>query len=198
MRFANLRAAVRAMEMAAAAGLISVPLMGEYVVHRPAWEGVPLTREALGLACDDSRSPKETDLKLVWVLDAGLPYPYVNKPVFDLHGNLLGYPDLFDEEAGLVGEYDGIDHKGRDRHRRDVAREQRYRDVGLEYLTVVGGDLEDRDLVVKRMLSTRERAGHLAPDQRRWTLVPPPWWPVVETLDQRLRRLGRTVALTHT
>ena len=87
-------------------------------------------------------------MKLVWVLDAGLDAPLVNQPVFDLAGNLLGYPDLLDPEAGVVGEYDGVDHKDRDRHRRDVSREQRYRDHGLEYFTVVGGDLQDVDLVV--------------------------------------------------
>ena len=59
MRFASLRQAVKAMEMAAAAGLISTALMREYVAHRPAWEGVPLTRAALLLAGDDSRSPRK-------------------------------------------------------------------------------------------------------------------------------------------
>ncbi len=92
MRYASLRAAVRAMEMTAAAGLISTELMREYVSHRPAWTGVPLARDALLLSCDDSRSGPETDLKLVWVLDAGLAYPLVNQPVFNLSGELLGYP----------------------------------------------------------------------------------------------------------
>jgi len=172
--------------------------MSQYVDHRPAWEGVPLTRDALSLAGDDSRSPKEVDLKLVWVLDAGLAAPLVNQPVFDRRGNLLGYPDLLDPVAGMVGEYDGVDHKDRDRHRRDVAREQCYRDHGLEYFTVVGGDLQDTDLVVKRMLTTRQRAQFLALEQWGWTLTPPAWWPRPEPLDARLRRLGLAASLTHT
>lgn len=198
MRFSSLRGAVRAMEMTAAAGLISTALMWDYVSGRPAWEGVPLVREALRLSGDDSRSPKETDLKIVWVLDAGLPPPLMNQPVFDLAGNLLGYPDLFDPLAGLVGEYDGADHKSRERHRKDVAREQRYRDHGLEYFTVVGGDLLDTSLVVTRIHSTRRRAAYLPVDRRRWTLTPPPWWPRPEPLHQRLVRLGLAPALTHT
>ena len=197
MRFSSLRLAVRAMEMSAAAGLISTALMAEYVTDHPAWEGVPLVRQALTLSCDDARSPKETDLKIVWVLDAGLPYPLVNQPVFDHAGNLLGYPDLLDAEAGVVGEYDGVDHKDRDRHRQDVAREQRYRDHGLEYFTVVGGDLHDTELVVKRMLTTRHRAGFIPQENRRWTLTPSPWWPGAETLHDRLLRLGLHDALTH-
>jgi hypothetical protein len=197
MRFLGLRRAVVSMEMAAAAGLISTALMTQYVAQRGPWTGIPLVRRALRLAGDHSRSPQETLMKLVWVLDAGLAYPLVNPPVFDLAGNLLGYPDLFDPVAGLAGEYDGIDHKSRERHQRDVAREQRYRDHGLEYLTVVGGDLQDRELVVKRMLWTRQRALFAAPEDRLWTLTPPPWWPLPEPLDARLRRLGLAPALTH-
>ena len=62
-------------------------------------------------------------MKLVWVRHAGLPYPLVNQPVFDLSGNLMGIADLFDPQLGVVGEYDGAAHKARERHRRDVARE---------------------------------------------------------------------------
>jgi hypothetical protein len=197
MRFRSLRRATVSIEMAAAAELISVALMSEYVAARGPWTGIPLVRRALGLACDESRSPQETLMKLAWVLDADLPRPLVNPPLFDLDGNLLGYPDLFDPVAGVIGEYDGVDHKDRDRHRRDVAREQRYRDHGLEYFTVVGGDLQDTPLVVKRMLWTRSRALFLEPEHRGWTLTPPPWWSVAEPLDARLRRLGLASALTH-
>ena len=56
-------------------------------------------------------------MRLVWVMDAGLPTPLCNEPVFSLDGQLLGYPDLFDPEAGSVGEYDGADHKDGKRHR---------------------------------------------------------------------------------
>ena len=136
-------------------------------------------------------------MKLVWLLDAVLPMPLINVPVFGLDGDLLGYPDLFDPVAGVVGEYNGVDHKSIERHRKDVAREERYRDHGLEYFTVVGGDLQDRELVVKRMVATRQRARFLEPEFRRWTLAPPAWFHVVEPLDQRLRRLGLTQALTH-
>src|SRR3954447_802486 len=67
-------------------------------------------RAALDLASEDSRSPNETRMRLVWVLDAGLPVPAVNQPVYDLDGRLLGVADLLDVAAGVVGEYDGEDH----------------------------------------------------------------------------------------
>jgi hypothetical protein len=197
MRFVSLRPAVRAMEMTAAAGLISTQLMTEYVAHRHAWTGVPLVREALTLSCDDSRSGPETDMKIVWVRDAGQAYPLVNQPVFSTEGRLLGYPDLFDAEHGVVGEYNGIDHKDRDRHQKDVAREERYRDHGCEFFTVVGGDMQDIDLVVKRILTTKRRAMEIPAYRRRWTLTPPPWFRPVEPLHDRLVNLGLAETLTH-
>ena len=146
MRF---RTAVVVIEMAVAAGLTKVASYARYVAPgRNAWTGVPFVRKALLLAIDDSRSPQETRMRLCWVLDAGLPPPLCNRELFDLDGNLIGIPDLFDPVAGLVGEYDGADHKDGQRHRRDVAREERFRDHGLEYFEVVGGDLRDRGLVV--------------------------------------------------
>jgi hypothetical protein len=192
MRFsANVRDAVVAMDMAAAARLISVSLMSLYVVERSGWTGVPLVREALALASNDSRSPQESRMRLVWVIDAGFATPLCNVPIFDLSGRLLAVPDLFDPVAGVAGEYDGVDHKSRERHRADVAREGLMRGHGLEYFTVVGGDLTDRQLVVNRMHQTRARALFQSPDERSWTLVPPPWWkPREEPLDIHLARIG--------
>ncbi len=172
----NLRDAVVAMDMTAAARLISVELMSRYVARRKAWTGVPLVRTALGHATDRSRSPQESRMRLVWVLDAGLPEPLCNVPVFSRTGEFLAVPDLFDPVAGVVGEYDGAAHKSRERHRADVAREALLRRHGLEYFTVVGGDLGQRRLVVDRMLQTRSRARFDPPEARSWSLTPPAWW----------------------
>ena len=196
---ADLRAAVVAMDMAAAARLISVALMTRYVSFRRAWTGVGLARQALALATDDSRSPQETRMRLVWVLDAGLPAPLCNIPVFDLAGRLLGIPDLFDPVAGVVGEYNGADHKDVDRRRSDNVREERFREVGLEYFDLVEGDLRERSLVAQRMHQVRGRARFDAPDVRRWTLTAPPWWkPREEPLDLHLVRTGQAPFLIRT
>ena len=88
-----------------------------------------------------------------------------NVPVFDLQENLVAIVDLFDPVAGCAGEYQGADHKEGERHRRDVAREQALRDVGIECFEVVGGDLGDTDLVVKRMHAARDRSLFRAPRQ---------------------------------
>ncbi len=175
-RAGRLRPAVIALDMAAAAGLTSVAEMRAYVVGRAAWTGVPLVRLALVLATDFSRSPQETRMRLIWVLDAGLPLVLCNRAVFDLEGRLLGYPDLFDPVAGVVGEYNGADHRDRARHQADVAREDRFRDHALEYFTVVADDMHDVGRVVHRMQRTRARAKFLPPESCAWTLEPPPGW----------------------
>ncbi len=150
--------------------------------------GVPLVRAALRLASEDSRSPGETRTRLVWVLDAGLPPPLVNRPVFDRRGNLLGIADLLDTEAGVVGEYDGADHRAALRHSKDVDREARLRDVGLEVFRVTGPDLRDPARLVRRMLGARRRARWLPVGRRAWTLELPEDWPVELPLHDRLEQ----------
>lgn len=175
-RVGRLRPAVIVLDMAVAAGLTSIEEMTAYVDTRWAWTGVPLVRKALPLATGHSRSPQECRMHLIWRLDAGLPPVLCNRAVFDLDGRLLGYPDLFDPVAGVVGEYDGADHRGAERHSADVVREGRFRDHGLEYFTVVGDDLRDLGRVVGRMNRTRARAKFLPPESCHWTLEPPPGW----------------------
>jgi hypothetical protein len=194
----SLRHAVVSLDMAAAAKLISVALMSEYVAQRPAWTGVPLVRRALLLASEDSRSPQETRMRLVWTLDADLPAPLCNQPVFGTDGQLLGYPDLFDPVAGLVGEYDGANHLERDRRRSDAEREARFRDHGLEYVNLVRGDLGDRARAVRRICSARARAPFTRAEDRRWTLTMPSWFQPEEPLDAYLVRTGAAGYLTHT
>jgi hypothetical protein len=177
LRFArDVREAVVAMDMMAAAGRSSPSRMQPYVDRHPAWTGVQQARDALVLADEHSRSPQETRLRLVWVLDAGRPRPLANRPLFDLQGRLLGYPDLIDPQAGVVGEYDGEDHRGALRHSSDVDREAGFRDQGLEVVRVTGPDMRDPLRVTDRIHSSYRRARWLPPHRRTWTLTPPPWW----------------------
>ncbi len=188
----GLRGAVVSLDMAAAARLTSVARMRSYLESRPSWRGVPgvpVVRRALLLADDDSASPPESRLRLVWLLDARLPRPLVNQPVFTLGGELLGYPDLLDVEAGLVIEYDGDDHRSAPRHSHDVDREAGFREHGLEVTRVTGHDLRRTAPLVHRLHTARSRAPFQASSRRTWTLVPPPWFrpriPVDVLLDLR-------------
>ena len=186
-RVKSLRPSVAAICMTLAAQLATLEELRAYALIRVAWEGIPLFRKALALSNECFRSGPEVYMYLRWLLDAELPLPLINPPVFDLSGGLIGIPDLFDPIAGVVGEYQGAAHKSRERHRRDVAREERFRDHGLEYFEVVGGDLADERLVVDRMRSTRRRALFRGTDERQWTLTAPPWWRPPPWLPARYR-----------
>ena len=170
-----LRQAIVDIEMTVAAGQVTADGFRSYVASRNGWTGVGFARDAAAVAGFGCWSPQEVRMVLIWVWDAELPRPLCNQPVFDLAGNLLAIPDLFDE-AGCAGEYQGADHKDGERHRNDVARHERLRAAGIEVFEVVGGDMTDTDLVAKRMRAARDRSLFLSPGNRRWTLEKPDWW----------------------
>lgn len=175
-RHGRRRQAIVDVEMTIAAGLMSLVEFQDYVAGHNAWTGIGLARDAAAAAGLGCRSPQEVRMALTWMWDADLPRPLCNVPIFDLEGRLIAIVDLLDARAGCVGEYQGADHKDGDRHRADVAREQALRNHGLEYFEVVGGDLQDRDLTVKRMVSARERSRFEPEARRTWTLHEPAWW----------------------
>lgn len=169
----DVREAVVDLDMAAAARLSSVSAMRAHVASRSSWQGVPgvpVVRAALRLADDGSASPPETRLRLVWVLDARLPRPLVNVPVYDKQGRLLGIPDLLDPVAGLAVEYDGDDHRDPARHSDDVDREARFRGVRLEVTRVTGRDLRRTPQLVHRLHTARKRALFLPASKRDWVI----------------------------
>lgn len=182
----GLREGVVAIDMAAAAMLVSVRQLRAYAADHPGWNGVPQVRAAADLASERSKSPNETRMRLIWVIDAGLPAPLVNQPIWDLRGRLLGIADLLDPEAGVVGEYDGAEHRKAIRQSQDVAREDAFRGHGLECFRVTGPDMGHTMRIVRRMHSARARARWSRERDRRWTVTPPPGWGRDETLDEYL------------
>lgn len=185
-RTRDLREATVAMDMAAAALLVSVRRMAGYAARRRSWRRCSLVLRALRLADEDSRSPNETRMRLVWLLDARFPRPSVNRRIWDRTGRLLGIADLLDEAAGVVGEFDGADHRGARRQADDLRREERLSRVGLEVFRVAGLDLREPARVAARMAYHRARGLWLPPRQRAWTVVPPPGADPAETLDDYL------------
>jgi hypothetical protein len=188
------RDAVVAMDMAAAAELTCIAFMKTFLDAHAGWRGVPLVRRALDLASERSRSPRETDLRLIWVLDARLPKPLVNKEVFDKRtGRLLGIAALLDPAAGVIGEFDGGAHAGMGRRSRDAARDEAFRNHQVETFRVTGMDLHRPALVVERMMNARHRASWLPEAERTWTLEGPSSWEPDPTLEMLLvaRRMVR-------
>lgn len=125
-----------------------------YTERHRRWRGVPLLRAAFPLVNPRSRSRPESRLRLVWILDAGLPVPQVNPELSDGRGRLLGLPDLLEEGTGLVGEYDGGQHRELGNHTADNAREEAFEREGLTVVRATSLDLGGIRLV------RRLRAGH--------------------------------------
>lgn len=168
-RVPNLRQAVVTIDLAVAARITSLPKIHAYVVAQRGQRHRRLALAALSYADDNVASPQETRLRLVWMLDAGWPKPLTNCRVFGEDGRLLGVPDLLDPHLGVAAEYDGADHRDRERHRRDVRRLSDFTEAGLEVVTVVGADLASFATIVARLEQAKARARTRV---RRWTLNP--------------------------
>ncbi|ROR92573.1 hypothetical protein [Nocardioides aurantiacus] len=181
----DLRAAVAAVDAAAYSDLVSLEEAWDYTLRHPGWTGVPQARNALALADENTWSPAETAMRLVWVLDACLPVPLTNRPVFDLRGHHLGTPDMIDPVTGLLGEYDGPHHLDGPQRSIDVRRLDAFRAHGLEPVVAMAPDLRERELLAARLRSAHERASHRPATDRSWTLDPPAWWRATHTVDLR-------------
>lgn len=188
-RVQDWRDRVVAMDMAAAAGLVSVAQMIAWHAAHSGWRRARRVPRALRHASERSRSPAEVRMRLVWEVDARLPRPLVNQEIFDRRGRFVAMVDLLDPVAGVVGEYDGSAHRQTRRRGRDIGREEALRRLGLEYFDAVAPDLRAREALADRMRSTRARARFEAAEQRAWTIDPPPGWPREPSLDERLFHL---------
>jgi len=74
---------------------------------------------------DRCMSPKATELRM---MDASTPTssrPSCNWPVADRTARVIGRPDLMSAECGVIGEYDGAEHRSRSRQRDDSVERMR-------------------------------------------------------------------------
>jgi hypothetical protein len=171
-RAASARAAGVMVDMALAAGVVDLERLRRVASARrqPAPAAYALDR-----ACAECRSPRESEMLQVWEGDLALPRPLMNREVLDLTGRVIAVVDLLEAESGTYGEYNGAAHRSRERQRRDEARADALRSVGLEGFVLVAGDSER--VWRERMQSARARASWLPEGRRRWRLgdfVPAP------------------------
>jgi hypothetical protein len=186
MRYArNLREAVKCFDMAAYSDLVTLREVSAYAAGLQGWTGIPQCREALLLADENCWSPMECEMRMIWMVDAGLPRPLSNMPIFDRHGRHIGTPDLLDPDAGVVGEYDGALHLAGEQRARDVRRAEEFRRVGLEMFTMLSADRAEREQMAGRMRAARQRALWRPEADRVWTVVPPAWWVPTHTVQLR-------------
>lgn len=186
MRYApNVRDAAITLSMACFSDVVSIEEVAAHASTIPGWTGIPKEREAIPLAVENAWSPREVGMAHVWTLDAKLPRPLHNAPVFDLDGRLLGTPDLIDPVAGVIGEYDGGLHLAGSRRSKDVEREGRFRDHGLECVTMLAGDVADPSRFIRRLITAYERSSDLPASRRQWTVAMPDWWHDTTTVAAR-------------
>lgn len=130
--------------------------------------GAKQARLALGLARPGVRSPGESRLRMIYLLEAGgAEGLLVNPTVADLDGRFVAIPDLLDEEAGLALEYDGAQwsgaerpagHRDRAQHREDNVREEGLESLGLAVVRADGDDVSRfRRELVGRLVRARGR-----------------------------------------
>lgn len=177
-RLGEIREAVVAVDMTLVAALVTLDEIDAFLAKHKGRRGIWLLQEARWLASTRSASPPETRMRLVWQLDAGLPRPQCNWPVAASGVGYLGKPDLLCPSLGVFGEFDGHEHRWRKRHQQDVGRLEKFLEAGLEGFVVVGPDLQDTALVVRRMHAAVDRAAS-SNRMRTWMLRsnPKPLWP---------------------
>lgn len=155
---ADLREAVKWGDIACSAGLVPLADLVLTVHSRRRSHGIEQARTAVRFVSDRSRSPGETRMRLIWVLDALLPPPLCNWPVLTLEGAWVATVDNLGVEIGVVGEFDGRDHRKIGQQAVDADRDTKLPNLGLEVFRLVGRDLHDTGLVVSRMHSAAHRA----------------------------------------
>jgi len=186
MRYAvSEREAALTLSMAAYYDLVSIDELAEYAARHSGWTGIPRCRASIPFAEENCWSPTEFEMVWLWRVEAELPRPLCNRPLFDLRGNHIGTPDLLDVEAGVVGQYEGSIHLAGAQRAVDVRAEDRFRDVGLECFTMVAADRRNSGRMVERMHAARKRARWEAESRRQWTAEYPSWWIPTHGVDLR-------------
>jgi hypothetical protein len=72
--------------------------------------GVKMLKNLIPLVDGGAASPRESWLRLIYI-DAGLPKPRTQIPIFDTDGTILRTVDMGWEEFKVVSEYDGDQHR---------------------------------------------------------------------------------------
>lgn len=102
--------------------------------------GVKRLRDVVPLIDGGAASPRESWLRLVYI-DAGLPAPTTQIPIFDVDGTLLRTVDMGWEEFKVLSEYDGDQHRtDRSQYVKDMRVIPRIEGLGFIVLRVIKED----------------------------------------------------------
>lgn len=183
-RSRSLVAAVRTIDLAAAADLVDIASMTGYAARLGARPGIRKLRRALIWSDENVWSPQEVSMRLTWRGEIECELQ-TNRPIFDLSGRHLATPDLLDPVAGVAGEYDGEIHLEDGPRRRDLDREALYREHHLELVTMMSGRRADAANFQTRLRAAYRRAAERRGCSRTWTTEQPGWWVDTSTVARR-------------
>jgi hypothetical protein len=175
LRFASgIREAVMAGDGCLRHGFTTADELVAYALARPGWRGVAQVRAAVPLLDGRAESRKESELRLIW-LDSGLGVPVPQVRIADELGLFIARVDLFDEKAGVVGEYQGRLHREGTRPWSDVNRNRRLDRVGLEVVEFWSPDVSGSDAVaVAALRGGYARAARRDPAERTYLILTDP------------------------
>lgn len=143
--------------------------------------GIERAARAVELSEYGVRSPWESRLRVCYRLQAGLPAPWVNVPIFSSTEDFLGIADLFDPYAAVVTEFDGDQHREHRQHHLDNIREEGFESANLTVVRTDSLDLNvatnpDRRGLIRRLHDGYRRGSSRDLTKDRWTLIVPDWW----------------------
>ncbi len=170
-RLEPLEDAVIALDSLRQATDLEVRAVAEWCERHARRRGVDQALAALTLSRPGVKSPRETSMRLLWVVDAKLPEPIVNATVLHGEGEVLAEVDLLEPGAGLAGEYDGAQHLTARARSIDHSRRESMLHAGLPSVVLGNGDLStNRGRSVHRLRRAWLEAAERDPALRRWYL----------------------------
>lgn len=115
----------------------SIGEVGALAGRHPGVRGLRQLRDLLPLVDGGAASPRESRARL-WLIDAGMPVPRTQIPVFDRGTRPVAFLDMGWEQFKVAVEYDG-DHHRKDRHQyvKDIVRIRMLEEMGWIIIRVI-------------------------------------------------------------
>jgi len=138
-------------------GVLSPEELLEFAAGKKGLRGIRQVAYVASLADRGAQSPMESRLRMVLVLEAGLPKPETQLEVPDDYGGVLATLDLGYRRPKAGAEYDGKDHDTKRNRIRDSRRHNRLKGAGWHVLQYGSEDMRLRRHVIRREM--REALG---------------------------------------
>jgi hypothetical protein len=166
----DLRVAVAAGDACLRYKLTTAEQLAAYGAARRGWRGIALARQAVPLLDGRSESPKEIELRVIWIR-SGLGLPVPQAKIGDELAVFVARVDLLDPKAGVVGEYMGAWHRDGRRPWQDTIRGRALEAVGLEVVEFWAHDLVDVRRTAEALGTGYLRAGRRDAAERTYVIL---------------------------